>query len=78
MEYSCYEKTSSFSADQEILRIIFHPEISPPCSQQLATCCYPEPEQSNKRSSHLKVRIAIVVLPSDFDTKTLYAFLISP
>jgi len=69
VEYSCYEKTSSFSAGQEILRIVVEPEVSPPCSQQLATCRFAEPEQSNKRSSHLRVPIASVVLPSDFDTK---------
>jgi hypothetical protein len=65
------------------------PEGSSPCSQELATCPYPEPNESNPHPQTLSLRSILMLssypclglpsglLPSGFPTK-MYAPLVSP
>jgi hypothetical protein len=67
------------------------PEGSLPCSQEPATCPYPEPNETNPHppnpvslrsifmlSSHLRLGLRSGLLPSGLPTKMLYAPLTSP
>jgi hypothetical protein len=66
------------------------PEGSLPCSQELATVTYPEPDESNPRLatfsprsvlifySHLRLGVPIGLFPLGFPTKLLYAFFFVP
>jgi hypothetical protein len=66
-------------------------EGSLPSSQELSTCTYPEPDQSNPQQSKLSLKRSILMLsihlrlglpcglfPSSFPTNNLYTFLFSP
>ena len=56
-------EANSLSAGQEIPRILWEHEGSLPCSQQLATCPYPEPDQSSPfpPSHFLKLHLNIIL-----------------
>jgi hypothetical protein len=82
MEQSPSWEPNSFSASQDVPRIIIKPECSLPHSKVPATCPYPEPGLSSPYphislpegplSSHLRRGLQSGLLPLGFPTKIVY------
>ena len=81
---------NSFSASQEIPRILCNPKVNS-CSQEHVTCTYPEPVKSSPHlrilifwrsililSSHQRLVLPSGLFSSWFLTNTLYESLLSP
>jgi len=83
MQQSLFWESKRSAVSQENSPHFMEPDGSLPHSQQPATCFYPRPNFSYRRtslilSSQIHVRIPSGPFPSGLPTKTLYALFLSP